>query len=156
MGKTRPIKLSLPWLLSILFVIMATAGAALEWGKARRQWAAHLPGTATSIKAEEPQLNSPSATDAAKIAVAPKHKEVLGQPPEEISISFEFPVRRVKISLRKDGEDIKGDPPDFSEDGKTLSLPFPRDAGSGTYMVNYNLCSESEECVDGFFEFTVE
>lgn len=156
MGKDRSVKTRRQRLVVALFAVSVLAGAGLEWGKAKWQWMIHSPGITGPIKMEEQQSNSASVTDAPKIAVSPKHKEVLAQPPETISISFEFPVSRAKILLRKGDRDLEIEPPNFSEDGKTLSLPFPKNAGSGTYAVNYNLCSESEECIDGSFEFTVE
>lgn len=156
MGKTKSVRGLSPLFWGFLFVIAAMVGSGLEWGKARWQWRSHSPEALGQIKMEEQRSNLSSVPDVPQIVVSPKHKEVLAQPPETIGISFEFPVSRVKLSLTKDGKDIKGEPPDFSEDGKTLSLPFPKDAGSGIYAVNYNLCSEPEECIDGSFEFTVE
>lgn len=158
MGKDKSVKISLLRLVTAVFAVSVLAGAGIEWGKAKWQWTMHSPGTTGPIKMEEQQSNSASVTDAPKIAVSPKHKEVLAQPPETISISFEFPVSRAKILLRKGDRDLEIEPPDFSEDGKTLSLPFPKNAGSGSYAVSYDLCPEKETrgCVDGSFEFTVE
>lgn len=158
MGKYKSMKISWRRLAAAVFAVSMLAGAGIEWGKVKWQWTTHSPKSLGSIKMEEQQSDSSSVIDASKIFVSPNHKQVLAQPPETISISFEFPVSRAKILLRKGDEDLKGEPPDFSEDGKTLSLPFPKNAGSGTYAVSYGLCPEKETqgCVDGSFEFTVE
>ena len=150
MGKDKSIKTSLWLLAAAVLAVSGLVGAGIEWGKTRWQWTTHSPRTVVA--------NSPSPVEAPMIAVSPKHKEILDQPPEIVRISFEFPVSQVKLSLRKGDEDLKGEPPEFSEDGKILSLPFPKKAGSGTYIVNYDLCPETADggSVDGYFEFTVK
>lgn len=138
----------------IVVLVLAIAGGFVgsfgwyRWVWVRGEWREASRRATMREQASTTPTPADARTGTVELVTNPQHNQVLSAAPAQITLFRQRPATYEKLQLLKVGTPsasvLRTGRPTRSEDGKTITLPFPTGQGKGTYTVRYRVCEVNE------------